>query len=262
MSTRIRARSQLFALATNTFREAIRDRILYSLLFFAGLLLLVALAMQEFTIGDQDKVVRSAALGAIRLFGSVISIFLGIGLVYKEIERKTIYTIASKPLSRWLFVLGKYLGLMGVIAVQLMLMALLYVVLLTVQQGFPQSGVFLSWGLLYLELALLTAWALLFSTYSSPTVATAFALSIYVIGHLADDIALFGRQSDSESVRGLAEVVYWVLPNFEVFNAAPLAAHNLPVPTEMITGAVAYGLGYTAVVLVIAMMVFSTRDFK
>ena len=111
MSRRIRARSQIFALATNTFREAIRDRILYSLLFFAGLLLLVALALQEFTIGDQDKVVRSAALGAIRLFGSVISIFLGIGLVYKEIERKTIYTIASKPLSRWIFVLGKYLGL-------------------------------------------------------------------------------------------------------------------------------------------------------
>jgi ABC-type transport system involved in multi-copper enzyme maturation permease subunit len=259
---KIRTTHQLAALAANTFREAIRDKILYSLLFFAALLLLVSLALQEFTIGDQEKVVRSAALGAIRLFGSIISIFLGVGLVYKELERKTIYTLASKPLARWTFLLGKYLGLMGVIAVQLALMGAFYVVLLTLQQGFPNNEVFISWFLLFMELGLLTAWALLFSSYSSPTVATAFCLSIFAIGHLADDVAMFGRQSESESVQMLAEVVYWLLPNFEVFNAAPLAAHNLPIPTDMITGAVAYGLGYTAVVLVVATMIFATRDFK
>ena len=259
---KIRTSRQLTALAKTTFREAIRDKVLYSLLFFAALLLLVSMAMQEFTIGDQDKVVRSTALGAIRLFGSIISVFLGIQLVYKELERKTIYTLAAKPLARWTLLLGKYLGLMGVLLVQLLLMGLFYVILITVQQGFPSSSVFVSWFLLYLELGLLTAWALLFSAYSSPTVATAFCLSIFAIGHLADDIALFGRQADSESLRQVAEVVYWLLPNFEVFNAAPLAAHNLPVPGAMVTGAVAYGLGYTAVVLVIAMSVFATRDFK
>ncbi len=259
---KIRTSRQLAALATTTFREAIRDRILYSLLFFAALLLLVSVAMQEFTIGDQDKVVRSTALGAIRMFGSIISLFLGIGLVYKELERKTIYTLVAKPLNRGTFLLGKYLGLMGVIAVQLGLMGLMYVALLTLQQGFPQSGVFISWYLLYLELAFLTAWALLFSSYSSPTMAGSFCLSIFVIGHLADDIALFGRQAESETLRSAAEVIYWLLPNFEVFNAAPLAAHNLPIPVDMITGATAYGLGYTAVVLVAAVMVFSTRDFK
>lgn len=259
---RIRTSRQLAALATTTFREAIRDKVLYSLLFFAGLLLIVSLAMEEFTIGDQDKVVRSTALGAIRLFGSVISLFLGIGLVYKELERKTIYTLASKPLPRWTFLLGKYLGLMGVIAVQLVLMGALYVGLLTLQQGFPDTGVFVSWFLLYLELGLLTAWALLFSSYSSPTVATAFCLSIFAIGHLADDIAMFGRQADSPVVQQTAEIVYWLLPNFEVFNAAPLAAHGLPIPTDMVLGAVAYGLGYTTVVLIAAMAVFATRDFK
>jgi len=259
---KIRIRQQLAALATTTFREAIRDKILYSLLFFAGLLLLVSMAMQEFTIGDQDKVVRSTALGAIRLFGSIIAIFLGIQLVYKELERKTIYTLAAKPLARWTFLLGKYLGLMAVLAVQLLLMGLFYVVLITLQQGFPDSGVFVSWFMLYLELGLLTAWALLFSAYSSPTVATAFCLSTFAIGHLADDIAMFGRQADSESVQRVAEIVYWILPNFEVFNAAPLAAHELPIPGGMVAGATAYGLGYTAVVLVVAMMVFANRDFK
>ena len=117
---------QLWAIAANTYRENIRDRVLYSIVFFAVLVLCASLVMEEITIGDQDKVVRSVALGAIRAFGSVMSIFLGIGLVYKEIEKKTVYTIVSKPIARWMFVLGKYLGLMAVIAAQLALMALLY----------------------------------------------------------------------------------------------------------------------------------------
>ena len=112
----------LLAIATNTFREAIRDRVLYSILFFAAGVLFLSLAVSEITIGDGEKVVRSVAQGAIRLFTSGIALFLGVGLVYKELERKTIYTIASKPIPRWLFLLGKYAGLMAVLAVELLLL--------------------------------------------------------------------------------------------------------------------------------------------
>ena len=254
--------SRLFAIATNTFREAIRDRILYSILFFAALVLVTSMAMREITIGDQDKVVRSVALGAIRLFGSIISIFLGIGLVYKELERKTIYTIASKPIPRWLFILGKYTGLMGVIAVELALMGGLYVVLMTTQQGFPQAGVFISWVMLYMELALLTAWALLFSTYSAPTTAASFSLAIFVIGHLVDDLYLFGSQSESELIQQASQIVYYVLPNFTLFNISDLAVHQLPIPAAQFWGAIGYGAGYIAFILAMACTIFARRDFK
>ena len=254
--------TRLYAIAVNTFREAIRDRILYSILFFGALVLLTSLAMQELTLGDQDKVVRSIAQGAIRLFGSVIAIFLGIGLVFKELERKTIYTIASKPIPRWLFILGKYVGLMGVIAAELGLMALLYIVLMTVQQGFPASSVFVSWVMLYMELGLLTAWAILFSSYSTPTTAAAFTLAIFAIGHSADDIWMFGQKAESESVRAFSEYLYYVLPNLGVFNATDLAVHHMPIPTEQFLWAMGYGVGYSAVVLGAAALVFSRRDFK
>ena len=254
--------SRLLALAANTFREAIRDRILVSILFFAVLILMVSLATSEITIGDGDKVVRSVAQGAIRLVGSGIALFLGVGLVYKELERKTIYTIASKPIPRWLFLLGKYLGLMGVLAIQIALMALVYVLLMWAQQGFPQSSVFVSWYMLLLELGLLTAWALLFSCYSSPTTATFFSISVLVIGHLADDISRFGGQSPSAIVQELSQILYYLLPNFELFNVTALAVHQRPIPAVQVLGASGYALGYITVVLTLAAIVFSRRDFK
>lgn len=254
--------SRVWAIAANTFREAIRDRVLYSILFFAVLVLFTSLVMGDISIGDTHKVVRSVALGAIAVFGSIISIFLGIGLVYKEIERKTIYTIASKPLPRWMFIVGKYAGLMMVIGVQLLAMTLLYTVLMTSQQGVPPAQVYIAMGLLYLELGLLTAWALLFSTYSGPNLAAAFSLAVFVIGHLADDVWLFGKQASSEVTRQAAAVLYWILPNFEMFNILDLAIHDLPVPMNQVWGAVAYGGGYTAAVLAVAVAIFSSRDFK
>ena len=146
---------QLWAIAANTYRENIRDRVLYSIVFFAVLVLCASLVMEEITIGDQDKVVRSVALGAIRAFGSVMSIFLGIGLVFREIEKKTVYTIVSKPIARWVFIVGKYLGLMGVIVTMIALMAGLYILLMLAQQGPPAASVYASWWMLTVELGLL-----------------------------------------------------------------------------------------------------------
>ncbi|MCP4809929.1 MAG: ABC transporter permease subunit [Proteobacteria bacterium] len=253
---------RLFAIAHNTFRETIRDRILTALLFFGVLVLLTSVAMEEVTIGDADHVVRSVALGAIRVFGSIIAMFLGIGLVYKELERKTIYTIASKPIPRWIFVVGKYLGLMAVVSVMVLLMALVYMVVMTLQQGFPGFGIAPAIFLLLIELALLTAWAILFSTYSSPTVASLFTMAIFVIGHMADDIWIYGMQADSESVQQLAGAVYWVLPNFSVFNVFDQAVHSLPIEGTRVLWSTLYGLGYSAAVLAAGSWIFQRRDFK
>lgn len=253
---------KLWALAHNTFREAVRDRILYSILFFAVGVIGLSLLMQEITVGDRDKVVRSVAQGAIAAFGSIISMFLGISLVWGEVEKKTVYTILSKPISRWLFVLGKYLGMMMTLTAVVAIMLAVYTVLLSIQQGFPPPIVYVSAALLIVELMLLTGWATLFSTYSAPTTAAAFTLAVFVIGHLADDIWIYGNQLDNPGAQSVARVLYWALPNFEMFNIRGHAVHELPIPWEQVWGATAYGLCYTAGVLGLAMLVFERRDLK
>jgi ABC-type transport system involved in multi-copper enzyme maturation permease subunit len=253
---------RLFALAHNTFREAVRDRILYSILFFAIGVIALSLVMQEITVGDRDKVVRSVAQGAIAAFGSLISMFLGISLVFKEVERKTVYTILSKPIPRWLFVLGKYLGMMMTLFVQVAVMMAVYTLLLTIQQTFPPAVVYVSGLMLMCELMLLTAWATLFSTYSAPTTAAGFTLAVFLIGHLADDIWTYANQLENEAAAEVAQWLYWVLPNFEIFNIRAHAVHEMAIPWNQVSGAAAYGLCYTAAVLGLAMLVFERRDLK
>ncbi|MDP2316673.1 MAG: ABC transporter permease [Pseudomonadota bacterium] len=254
--------NQIFAVATNTFREAVRDKVLHSILFFAVLLLLVSLAMQEITIGDQAKVVRGVALGGISLMGGLIAIFLGVGLVWKEIEKKTIYTLASKPLARSRLLLGKYLGLWLTLAAEVGILTALYTVIVGSQQGMPSAGVYLAVAMLMLELTLLTAWATLFSTFAAPTTASAYSLCIYLIGHFTDDLRRFGERSEDPTFKALCEGLYRVLPNLEVFNIRTEAVHGVAVPAAELGWAVAYGCGYTAVVLAVAMVVFERRDFK
>jgi Cu-processing system permease protein len=253
---------RIAAIALNTCREAIRDRVLYSLLFFAALILAASLVTQELTVGDQDKVVRGVAQAAIRLFSSIMAMFLGVGLVWKEIERRTIYLVVSKPTPRWMFLLGKYVGLLLTLAINLGLMVGLYVVLITFQQGFPHPSFWAFVGLLCVHLMLLTAWATFFSSFSGPTTATAFTLSIFVIGNLADDIWTFGQQASTPLVRSTSAVLYWLLPNFEVFNVQPQAAHQVFVAPSYLLEALVYGLGYTAAVLAASIAVFQRRDFR
>ena len=253
---------RLRAIATNTFREAIRDRVLTSLLFFAVLVIMGSLAVESVTIGDQAKVVRSFAFGAIRFFGAMIALFLGVGLVYKELERKTIYTIVSKPISRGLFLIGKFTGLMAVIGVQLIAMGGLYVLLMGLTQGAPHSGFYTALLMVWIELGLLVSWAILFSTSSTPTTAALFSLSIFFIGNLADDIWYYGQKAESESLRMVAETLYWVLPNFQILNGSHAAVHEQPIASAQIVSSLSYGLGYTMAVLSLAIFVFSRRDFK
>lgn len=252
--------SQILAVAVNTFREAVRDKVLHSILFFAAILLFVSLGMEEITIGDQVKVVRGVALGGIALMGGIIAIFLGVGLVYKEIERKTIYTLASKPVPRWRLLLGKYFGLWLTLAAEVALLALLYVLVVGTKYGMS-GGIFLAIGMLMLELTLLCAWATLFSTFAAPTTASAYSLCVYLVGHFADDLKLFGERSEDPAFQAVALALYRVLPNLSVFNIRAEAVHGIAVPTIEIAWASAYGLGYTAAVLAVAILVFEKRDF-
>lgn len=254
--------NRLLVLALNTFREAVRDRVLYSILFFGVGVIILSLALEDVTVGDQAKVVRSVGQGAIDIFGSIIAMFLGVSLVWKELDKKTIYTILSKPIPRWMFIVGKYMGLILTLLVEVLILLSIYVGLMVIEQSFPPMVVFVSMWMLMIELMFLTAWATLFSSYSEPTTASAFTLAIFVIGHLADDVQLLGERSESEAFQQIAEILYAVLPNFEVFNIREAAVHELPIPWEQVTAATAYGLFYTTAVLAMAVLVFQRRDVK
>jgi ABC-type transport system involved in multi-copper enzyme maturation permease subunit len=254
--------SRVWALAVNTFREAVRDRVLYSILFFAIGVLALSLAIDDITIGDQAKVVRSVAQGAVDVFASIIAMFLGVSVIHKELERKTVYTVLSRPLRRSTFILGKYAGLLLTVFVEVLVLVVVYSTFMWIRADPPGLTLYVSMGMLLVELALLTAWATLFSAYSAPTTAAAFTLAVFVIGHLADDIWLYGSQSKTPSVQAVARALYWALPNFELLSIRQAAVHQDPVPWVRVWPGIAYGLGYTTAVLAAAMAVFQRKDVK
>ncbi len=253
---------RLWALAVNTFREAVRDRVLVSILFFAVGVLGLSLVVEDITIGDQAKVVRSVAQGAVDIFGAIIAMFLGVSVIHRELERKTVFTVLSKPVPRWTFVVGKYAGLMLTVGVEVAVLVAVYVLFMVSRGDPPDLALFVSMGMLLVELSLLSAWATLFSAYSAPTTAAAFTLAVFVIGHLADDIWLYGNQAESESVRTAARALYWTLPNFEVLSLRDVAVHKLAVPWPRVATGMAYGLSYAVAVLGTAVLVFQRKDVK
>jgi len=248
-------------IALNTFRESLRDRILYNLLFFALLLMGFSVLLGDFTIAEQKKIVTDLGLAAINLVGVVIAIFVGIGLVSKEIERRTIYTIMARPISRAQFILGKYLGLALTLLVNVGIMLVVFLATLLMDRVQIQAGLFQAIQLIYVELLLVTALALFFSTFSSTAVSAMMTLGLYVIGHLTSDLKGIASKSSSELVKAVMTGLYYICPNLEALNIKGLAAQGEAVTASYQVVASMYGMVYAAVLITAACMVFSRRDF-
>lgn len=250
------------AISLNTFREAIRDKILYSLLFFALLMIGSSVLVGKLTLGEYTKIIKDVGLASISLFGTLIAIFVGINLVNKEIERRTVYTVLSKPLRRSEFILGKYGGLALTLLVEIAIMSIGLLSLVYVVSGEFAVSLLPAIGLILMELLLLTAFAVLFSSFSSPMLSGLFTLSVFVIGHLTGDIRRFGSESESVWVQTLSEWMYYVLPNLENFNIKNQAVHLVPLESGQLGFAIAYGILYSIIVLMAAAVIFEGRDFK
>ncbi|MBI3015655.1 MAG: ABC transporter permease subunit [Candidatus Tectomicrobia bacterium] len=253
---------KIIAIAVNTFREAVRDKILYSLLFFALVMMSLSVILGNLTIGEQIKIIEDFGLGTISLFGVLIAVFVGVGLVYKEIERRTIYTILSKPIPRWVFLLGKYGGLLLTLLVEVSVMAAFFVLLVLYYGVGFDFALLKAIGLIYLELALITAVALFFSAFTTPTLSGLFALGIFVIGHLSSDLKIFGQGAQDPFISGLTSFLYYLLPNLENFNIKGQVVHGIPVPWEFIGWSTLYGLLYITGTLLLTVLVFQRRDFR
>ena len=249
-------------IAANTVREAIRSRVLYTLLFFAVLLIGTGVLLSTLTYVEGERILQSIGLAAIRLFGAAIAIFVGIGLIHREVERRTIYTILSKPISRSEFLLGKTLGLVATIWLQLAIMGAAFAIVSRLAGAPLTHQIALAIGLAAVELAVIVSLAALFSSFTTPMLAALFTTGLYVLGHLSRDLRDIGARSEDETVRFVAKALYRLLPDLESFNLTTQALHALPVSGHEVALAALYGAGYAAALLVLAVVVFDRRDFK
>jgi ABC-type transport system involved in multi-copper enzyme maturation permease subunit len=251
--------------AVNTFREAVRDRVLYNLIFFALLMMGTAILVGQISIGIERMVIINLGLSAISLIGLIMAIFIGVGLVSKEIEKRTLYSLLSKPIRRWEFIAGKYAGLLLTLTVNTALMTVgLAAALFYVGRPFVRGDatVLVALYFILLELALVTALALFFSCFSSPMLSTLFTLGIYVTGVFAKDIRDFGDLTKSVALEAVTRVVYYLVPNFHNFNAIGAAAHGETVSASLAGLNTVYTVIYVALVLMAASATFSGKNLK
>lgn len=253
---------RVHALAANTFREAIRNKLLYTLLGFGVVMIGSSALFATLSYVEVDEILQDMGMAAIRLFSAGIAIFVGIGLIHDEVERRTIFTILSKPVSRSEFLVGKWAGLTFTVWLQLVLMAIAFA-LVSFLFGAPLTlDHAVAIGLLGLELMVLVAIATLFSSFTTPMLASFFTFGLWLIGHLSRDLYLLGQQSDHASVTRLTAALYSVLPDFEVFNKSLEAVHGLPIHDYEIGFAALYAVGFATVTLIFAATIFSRRDLK
>ena len=253
----------IFTIARNTFREAVRDRVLYNLVLFVLILTASAVFLGELTAGQEARTIVNLGLGAMLLFGVFISIFVGVSLVSKEIERRTVYAIFSKPIGRGEFIVGKYLGLCLTLLVNVLVMGIgVSLALLYVGGG---NLAFSIWGaifLIFLELMILTAVAILFSSFSSPALSALLTFFIFIIGHFSSSLRDFANRLGSSFAKLFFDLLYYVLPNLSFYEFRTNSAHGDVPPFSMLGGITLYALFYISILLAITILIFSRRNFK
>lgn len=254
---------RILTITRNTFREAIRDRILYNLVLFVLLITACAVLLGELTDGQEARTIVNIGTNAILLFGTFISIFVGVGLVSKEIEKRTVYAIFAKPVRRDEFILGKYLGLCltlfvntGVMGVGVSL-ALVYVGGLHLMLPMWEAV-----ALIFLELAVTTSIAILFSSFSSVALSALLTFLVFLIGHLSSSLKDLATTLESSVASTVLNGVYFVFPNLSVFSFRTEAANGLAAGPAYLGQAAMYAFVYVTVVLVITTLIFSRRNFK
>lgn len=251
----------VLALAGNTIRELTRNKLLYLLAIFSVLLILGSILLMEISLGQWDRIVKDVSLGVIQLSGAAVAILIGVNLISSEIDRRTVYITLAKPVSRAQFMLGKYLGLCAIMFVLVSVMGGVMSGLLVVIKVPPGIATFGALLLIYVELCILAAFSMAFSSFTTQTLGVMFAGSVFVIGHMTEDLRLFAFRLHGASATFIQALSY-ALPNLDALNLKTQAANNLAVEPRFIVASTAYGLMYAPIALIAAVVIFSRRDFK
>lgn len=257
-------------IALNTFRESVRNKILYNIVFLAIALAFFSILLGEWSVFDRAHVIKSTTLSIMSLSGLLISVFVGIGLVQKEIQGRTVLTLLSKPISRAVFIVGKYLGLLAVIAVHLVLLTSVYYAILLWTESGPTLSLLWAVFLIFWELAIVVAVALLFSTFSSPVLSALFTIGVYIAGRLSDElmeqvrfVRRMGEVEGTESIvmEKAAEIVHAVFPGLYRYDIAAYVVHGIALPSHYVLWNSLYAIGYIGIFLAVSSWWFSRRDF-
>jgi len=253
---------RIWTIAINVFREVIRDRIFYFIGFYALLMGIAMRLLPEISLGTQSKIIFDFGLAIISLLCVVVAVFVGTGLINKEIEKRTILALIPKPITKAELVVGKHLGLSGVLFIMISVMNVLnFVFLYLVKSPFNLNNILLSQVFLFLEVALLIAVALLFGSFTSSILATLLSLAVYMMGHISIDLLKLGNLSKNESLKNITQTIYLIMPDLERLNLKNAAFYgNFPDISVLSVNAL-YGIIYTLVLLGIAVLIFSRREF-
>jgi Cu-processing system permease protein len=251
--------------ALNTFREAVRDRVLYNLVFFALVMMAAAILVGQISVSIEQIVIVTLGLSAISIIGLLISVFIGVGLVSKEIDKRTLYALLAKPLRRWEFILGKFAGLALTLVVNTAAMAAgLFLALFYVKHSIERAdtAVLVAVYFILLKLALVVALAMLFSCFTTPLLAILFTAGLYIAGSFVHEMRNVQAGMIDPALGGLLRGISYVLPNFENFDVMGAAAHGRVISGALIAQNTVYAALYCAIVLAMAMAIFSQRNLK
>lgn len=255
--------NRITPIAKNTFREAVRDRVLYNLVLFVLLIIGCAILLGDLTDGHEARTIVNIGLNAMLMFGTFIAIFVGVGLVSKEIEKRTVFAIFAKPVGRSEFIVGKYLGLCLTLAVNVAVMgAGISLALLFVRDPSLAATIWGTVVLIFCELTIVTAVAILFSSFSSPALSALLTFFVFLIGHFSSSLRDLANNIGSVSARYFFETIYYLLPNFSHLTFVTNAAHGEVPPPALLGGAIVYALLFDAIFVAATTLIFSRRNFK
>jgi len=253
---------RIIAIAHNTFKETVRDRILYGLLIFALLLLPGSRLVIPLSIGQEVKIMKDFGFAAISLFGLMIAVVVGTSLVHKELDKRTIYVLVAKPVRRWELLIGKYLGLMATLLLAFVVMALVMAATVVTLGGRVDRLLWLTLLGLYLQLMAVTAVAIFFSTLASPALSAVFTICLFIVGTAADQLRLFAERMPGDLVKAMVKAASYMVPNLHLCNFRTEAVYGLPVEGQRILLMLLYIFLYTLLILLLSSVILEKKDLK
>lgn len=253
---------RIWAICENAFKEGLRQRILIILLIFAVLILVISVFLGPFALGEAPKITRDIGLAATSFFSVLIVIIIGSTLIHKDIEKRTIYTVVTKPVRRSEIIIGKFLGLFFLVAMIQGGMTIIQQLVLYIFEGSFDFSLLLALPYSFMEIMILIGILLVFSSFSSPTLSAIMGVIFYVIGHATPDLKLFADQTEVVILKYCANAFYYILPNLENFNLRIDLVHKIPLYPDQMLFSVCYGLIYTIFLIYLAIIIFERREFK
>ena len=253
---------RVIAILENTFKESLRQKILLLLVVFAVIIIVISVFLEPFALGEAPKIMRDFGLAAASLFGVLTTIIIGSALIHKDIEKRTIYTVLSKPVKRSEVILGKYLGLSALIFLLVVSMLVIHQLVIFLYEGTFDPVLFVALPFTMIEVMVLLGILLVFSSFSSTTMSSIMGVIFFVVGHAMPDLKLFADQSKIAVFKYLAYGFYYVLPNLENFNMRVDLAYKLTLHSDRIIFSLSYGVLYIVLLLYIAKLIFERREFK